>query len=368
MKPDSKLVATGREPVAGVSPSLERSVTFHNVPFAEDGSPYARSHSPVAAEAERLLGELENAIALSCASGMTAWTVLCLSELVPGNAVAIPSTGYYGYETVSETLLERWGIEVRRYEPADSDGFARAAQGARIALIETPANPTLAVVDIAAAADVAHAGGALLACDNTVSTPLIQRPLDLGADITLQSATKALNGHSDTLAGVFATRDEEIAERFRHTRTEIGGILAPDGAWLLLRGMRTLALRLQRHSATALELARRLDAHDAVVAVHYPGLETHPGHDVAVRQMHGGFGGLLAFETPDSASAEAVERSLRLIHPATSLGSVETLIERRARIEPSGRVAPGLLRLSAGLEDVDDLWDDLSQALSGFQT
>ncbi|MDX6551678.1 MAG: cystathionine gamma-synthase, partial [Gaiellales bacterium] len=115
-------------------------------------------------------------------------------------------------------------------------------------------------------------------------------------------------------------------------------------------------------------LARRLEAHDAVVAVHYPGLEGHPGHDVAVRQMHGGFGGLLAFETPDSASAEAVERSLRLIHPATSLGSVETLIERRDRIEPSGRVAPGLLRLSAGLEDVDDLWDDLSQALSGFQT
>jgi cystathionine gamma-synthase len=368
MEPDSKLVATGREPQAAIAPSLERSVTFHNVPFAEEGSPYGRSHSRVAAEAERLLGDLEDGIALCCASGMTAWTVLCLSELSPGDAVAIPNTGFYGYQTLAETLLERWGVDVRRYERADEDAFARASQGARIALIETPANPTLAVVDIANAAAVAHAGGALLACDNTVATPLLQQPLDLGADATLQSGTKTLNGHSDTLAGVFTTRDDALAERFRHTRTEIGAILAPDGAWLLLRGLRTLAVRLQRQSATALELARRLDAHDAVVAVHYPGLEEHPGHETARRQMHGGFGGLLAFETVDAASAEAVETALRLIHPATSLGSVETLIERRDRIEPAGRVAPGLLRLSAGLEHVDDLWNDLSQALSGCQS
>jgi cystathionine gamma-synthase len=365
MKPDSKLVQTGREPVEGVSPLLDRSVTFHNVPFAEHGSPYARSNSRVAEEAERLLGELEDATALLFASGMTAWTVLCLSELAPGDAVAVPAVGYYGYDTLGETLLERWGVELRHYRPEDANAFADAARGARIALIETPANPTLAIIDIAAAAEAAHAGGALLVCDNTVATPLLQRPLDLGADVTLQSGTKALNGHSDTLAGVLAMRDQDLAERIRHVRSEVGGILAPDGAWLLLRGMRTLVVRLQRQSATALEIARRLQSHDRVAAVHYPGLEDHPGHDIARRQMNGGFGGLLAFETPDAASAEAVETALRVIHPATSLGSVETLIERRDRIEPAGRIAPGLLRLSAGLEHVDDLWDDLSQALSG---
>jgi cystathionine gamma-synthase len=201
--------------------------------------------------------------------------------------------------------------------------------------------------------------------DNTLATPLVQLPLDLGADLTWQSATKYLAGHSDVLAGVLAGRDPDLLDRVRRLRTDTGGVLSPDGAWLVLRGLRTLAVRLERHGASALHLARRLADHPGVVAVHYPGLPADPGHEVAARQMHGGFGGLLAFELRDAAAADAMCDRLALVRRATSLGSVETLIERRARIEPDGRVAQGLLRLSVGLEDVDDLWDDLEGTLSG---
>jgi cystathionine gamma-synthase len=229
--------------------------------------------------------------------------------------------------------------------------------------VETPANPLLDVVDIAAASDAVHAGGGLLVCDNTTASPLQQRPLDLGADLTLQSGTKCLSGHSDALAGVLSTRDVELVERIRDVRSETGMVLGPDPAWLLMRGLRTLAVRVRRQSETALDLATRLAADERVPVVRYPGLPDHPQHELARRQMTGGFGGLLSFEMTTADQAEAVERALQLIHPATSLGSVESLIERRDRIEPSGRVAPGLLRMSAGLEHPDDLWTDLSQAI-----
>ena len=363
MHQDSKLLRAGREPEAGLAPALQRSVTFHNMPLAQRGSPYGRGHAPVSAEAEAILGDLEDARSLTFSSGMTSWTVLALTVLGPGRALVIPDGGYYGFETLASTLLEPWGVDVRRFPRTDLEAFRRACEGAALALIETPSNPTLDVTDIAAAAEAAHAGGALLACDNTTATPLQQRPLDLGADITLQSATKYLSGHSDVLAGVLSLRDQELAERLEHLRAETGTVLAPDPSWLLLRGMRTLAVRVQRQSATALDLAGRLAGHPAVRRVHYPGLPDAPGHDVARRQMQGGFGGLLAFELDGAEAAEQVERLLQLIHPATSLGSVESLIERRDRIEPEGRVPAGLLRLSVGLEHPDDLWADLEQAL-----
>jgi cystathionine gamma-synthase len=198
------------------------------------------------------------------------------------------------------------------------DDLRRAADGAALALVETPANPNMEVIDIAAAAEAVHAGGGLLVCDNTTATPLLQLPLDLGADVCVQSATKSLSGHSDTLAGVLTLRDEELAESILYVRGEAGTVLGPDPAWLLMRGLRTLAVRVRQHCETALDLAGRLSEHPAVTAVNYPGLPTHPGHELATRQMQGGYGGLMSFVLATAEQAGTLERSLQLIHPATS--------------------------------------------------
>ena len=353
--------AGGVNPTAGLSPPLDRSTTFAGI--AGRGSVYGRSHNPTLEGVEGTLGELEGASALGFASGMTAWSVLCLTVLRPGAAVAIPTRGYYGVEYHAELLLEPWGVEVRRFDPLDPAALADAVRGAKLLLIETPANPDMRVVDIARSADVGRAAGALVVCDNTVATPLLQRPLDLGADVTWQSATKYLGGHSDVLAGVLATRDQELVARLHDVRTSVGGALAPDSAWLLGRGLRTLAVRLLRQCETALDLAKRLSTHSAVQRVNYPGLANHPDRATTDLQMSGGFGGLLSFEVADAAQADRVIESLTLIHGATSLGGTESLIERRSRIEPEGRVPLGLLRLSVGLEDPDDLWADLCARL-----
>jgi cystathionine gamma-synthase len=362
MEPDSLLVrGLVDNPSRGLSPALDRSTTFDRAPGGN--SPYGRGHAPVAAEAEALLGALEGAEATLFASGMTAWACVCLTVLGQGKAIVIPTSGYYEVELLAAEVLGRFGVEVRRYDLRDSEGFRRVCEGATLAVIESPSNPSLAVTDIAQAAAAAHAGGALLCCDNTFATPLLQRPLDLGADLAWQSATKYLGGHSDLLAGVVTTRDGDLRERLVWVRRTIGGVLAPDSAWLLLRGLRTLHVRLPRQVATATELARRLAAHPAVEIVHYPGLPEHPEYELAQRQMPAGAGGVLAFELADAATAGRCEEAVRLVRNATSLGGVETLIERRARIEPEDRVPEGLLRLALGLEDVDDLWADLAQAI-----
>ncbi|MDX6564023.1 MAG: cystathionine gamma-synthase [Gaiellales bacterium] len=362
MEPDSLLVRGLVDSASrGLSPALDRSTTFERVPGGN--SPYGRGHAPVAAEAEALLGALEDALATVFASGMTAWTCICLSVLGQGKALVIPTSGYYEVELLGSEVLARFGVDVRRYDLRDQDGFRRACEGATLAIIETPSNPSLAVADIAGYAAAAHAGGALLCCDNTFATPLLQRPLDLGADLAWQSATKYLAGHSDLLAGVVTTRDAGLHERLMWVRRTVGGVLAPDPAWLLLRGLRTLHVRLPRQVATAAELARRLAEHPDVGAVHYPGLPGHPEYELARRQMPDGAGGVLAFELADGTVAGHCEEAVRLVRNATSLGGVETLIERRARIEPEGRVAEGLLRLAVGLESVDDLWADLQQAI-----
>ena len=347
-----------------ILPPLDRAVTFEEWPRSPDNpSPYGRGQSRTVAAVEHLLSSLESADAMVFSSGMSAWAALALSVLEPGDALVVPSHGYFGTQTFSQGVLGRFGIEVRGYDPRELDTFAAACDGAALALIESPANPQLTVVDIAAAAAIARDAGAVVACDNTVATPLLQQPLELGADISWQSATKYLGGHSDLLAGVLTTRDAPLLAGLRTARSELGSILAPDSAWLLWRGLRTLGVRLARQCSTALLVASRLAEHPAVVAVHYPGLPDFPGHELAKRQMQGGFGSLLAFELADAEAAERVEASLRLVRRATSLGAVESLIERRGRIEPEGRVAPGLLRLSVGLEHPDDLWGDLQQAL-----
>ncbi len=364
MNPESILAhGGGANPSGGLSSPLDRSTTFAGT--AGQSSAYGRAHSPILEGVEATLGALEDATALVFASGLTAWTALCQTVLRPGDVAAIPTRGYYGVETHAQLLLEPWGVEVRRFDPIVPAAVANAARGARLVLVETPSNPDMRVVDIAQVAEVVHAAGALLVCDNTVATPLLQRPLDLGADVTWQSATKYLGGHSDVLAGVLAMRDPELAGRIRRIRTHIGGALAPDPSWLLNRGMQTLALRVARQCATALDLAARLESHPAVVRVNYPGLPHHPDHAIAAAQMTDGFGGLLSFELADAATADGLIASLTMIRGATSLGGVESLIERRSRIEPQGRVPAGLLRLSVGIEHVDDLWTDLTGALEG---
>jgi cystathionine gamma-synthase len=364
VEPDSLLVRGLVDNASrGLSPALDRSTTFENPPGGT--SPYGRGHAPVATEAEALLGALEDAEATVFASGMTAWTCICLAVLGEGEALALPTSGYYSLENFASEILERFGVDVRRYDAHDRASFRQACDGAALAIVETPSNPLLTLTDIAKAAADAHAGGALLCCDSTFATPLLQRPLELGADLSWQSATKYLAGHSDVLAGVVTTRDAQLRERLVNIRRTIGGVLAPDPAWLLLRGLRTLHVRVPRQVASAGELARRLAEHPDVVAVHYPGLAGHPDHELACRQMPDGCGGVLAFELADGPSAGRCEDGVRLARCATSLGGFETLIERRARTEPAGRVPEGLLRLSVGLEDVDDLWADLAQAIAG---
>jgi cystathionine gamma-synthase len=363
MRPDSLLIrGLGDDDGEGLSPIVDRSTSFER--WSSKTSPYARAGSPTADEVEALLGELERALVLAFSSGMTAWSIVCVALLQQGSVLVIPDSGYYEVELLAAGPFAQFGVETRRYSPADPDGFAEACVGARLALIETPSNPMMHVVDLERAIVAAHAGGAIVCCDNTVATPLITRPLEHGADLSWQSATKSLGGHSDLLAGVISVRDPELYRSIQLTRRMFGGVLAPDPSWLLLRGLRTLSVRLERQCRSALDLAGRLSAHPAVTAVHYPGLPDHPDHDVAVRQMQGGFGSLLSFELSDGARAEQVEDRLRIIRRATSLGSVESLVERRARVEPPGRVPEGLLRLSVGLEDADDLWDDLQQALA----
>jgi cystathionine gamma-synthase len=233
--------------------------------------------------------------------------------------------------------------------------------------IETPSNPWLKTVDLSAASKVAHAHGALLAVDATAATPILSRPLEWGADIVMHAATKALNGHSDVLAGVLSTSDRQSPtwKAIATDRHDAGAVIGSFEAWLLLRGMRTLALRVERMSKNAMAIAEFLDGHGGVEAVWYPGLPDHAGHEIAARQMSGGFGGLLSFLVRgDAGAALALCARLRVIHRATSLGGVESLIEHRHTVEGSGTGIPAnLLRLSVGIEHVDDLIGDLTQAL-----
>ena len=362
MHPDSiPLHAAPPSPTGGLSPPLDRSIVWET-PADGPAFRYGRSTAPVAAEAEAVLGALEDAEALVFAAGMSAISCLALATLRSGDAMAVPDVGYYELQLVLRDVLGPFGVETRLYDPRDPTSLPAACRGARVVVVETPANPLLDVVDIRAAAELAHAEGALLVCDNTVATPLHQRPLELGADVSWASASKLLGGHHDLLGGVLTSRDAALLDRVRNVRRMLGAVLAPDPAWLLLRGLRTFALRVPRQSTSAVELARRLERHPLVRRAHHPGLTSHPGHELARRQMAGGFGCLLSFELPDAASADRAIAGLRLIHHATSFGGVVTSCERRSRVEP-GRVPDGLIRLSAGIENVDDLWADLAGAL-----
>jgi len=333
--------------------ALERATVFAYVDGETGPFAYQRHGHPVGTEAERVLGELDGGHALLFPSGAGATTAVVLALLEPGDTVALPRGAYYG-TGVTLRILGRWGLRAVEF-----DQTGHAPDGAALVWLEAPANPFLTFPDIAAHAEAAHAAGARLLVDATASTPVLLRPLEHGADLVLHSATKYLAGHSDALLGAVACRDEAERDRLAAFRHASGIVAAPDPAWLLLRGLKTLHLRVRRQSETALELARRLQAHPAVSTVRYPGL----GDPVAARYLEGGFGGLLSFDVAGGEAARAVETSLRLIVNQTSLGGVESSLESRHRWE-GNRVPEGLLRLSVGVEDVEDLWADLEGALA----
>ena len=340
------------ELVRGGTPGLDRRTIHPYVDAAPGPFFYQRAAHPVGAEAERVLGELDGGLALLFSSGTGATTALLLAMLGPGATVAVAAGGYYGTVGLMREL-GRWGLEVEEFDQMGEPPVAD------LVWLEPCANPMMTFPDLDVAIGGAQAAGAVVVVDNTVLSPMLLRPLDHGADFVLHSATKVLAGHHDALIGVVTCARAEDHARLHAFRTTSGIVAAPDPAWLLLRGLKTLALRVQRQSASALELARRLAGHPAVERVRYPGL----GDPVAAKYVDA-FGPLLSFDVADEASAARVERSLELIENATSLGGVSSTLEARARWEPE-RVPPGLLRLSVGLEDVEDLWADLARALAG---
>jgi len=327
-----------------------------------DGRDYTRDKNPTVLSAERLLCELEGgAAALVNASGMTAATSVFRAWLRAGDHAVVPRVGYFAIRNWLQKFSADWNVALDFVDTTDLAAVAAALRPTtKLVWIETPANPTWDVTDIAAVADLAHRVGARLAVDSTCATPVHTRPLELGADLVMHAATKYLNGHSDVLAGALVTRvrDEAWAE-LEYIRHVEGACLGPVEAWLLQRGMRTLFARVNCQSKTALSLARRLT--ERGVTVDYPGLPHHPQHAIAARQMHGGFGGMLSIRV---AEPIALVKKLRVWMPATSLGGVESLIEHRHTAEGAGSPTPfELLRLSVGLEHEDDLFDDLASAL-----
>lgn len=356
----------------GVVPPVRLSTTYLRGKdyglVAEDNS-YGRDDSQTVREAEETLRQLEGAAqSLLFPSGMAAVAAL-FRGLAQGSRVVLQSGIYYGVTSWVSGFCARRGIRLDSVDAADADALGRAlCDPADIVWVETPSNPWLRVVDIAAAAELAHSAGALLAVDGTAATPVLTRSLELGADISMHSATKAINGHSDVLAGVLSCRDPDGAlwRALAADRREAGAIIGPFEAWLCLRGMRTLPLRVERMCASALRISQWLKGHGDVEEVWYPGLPEHPGHETAIRQMRGGFG-YLASVLVRGGAAEALDVAgrLRLFRRATSLGGVESLVEHRATIEPQSGIPQNLLRISVGIEDDGDLIADLSRALAG---
>ena len=355
----------------GVAPPIQTSTTYVRDPSYAlvAGLEYTRDDNPTYRPAETLLAKLEEGRdARLFASGMAAATTAIGALVAPGERLVASRAMYQGLRTWLREHAARIGVDLAVVDATDLDAVRAAVRGGktRLVWIETPANPTWDVVDIAGAAQIAREAGARLAVDSTVATPVHTRPLALGADLVMHAATKALNGHSDVLAGALVTaREDEAWLAIRHARHLGGAVPGPFEAWLLHRGMRTLFVRMARASATALELAQQLAAHPEVERVLYPGLPTHPGHAIAARQMTGGFGSLLSvLVRGGAAEALAVASRVTVFARATSLGGAESLLEHRLTVEGAGSLAPpNLLRLSIGLESPADLWDDLRTAL-----
>ena len=379
---ETVVVAAGRPPRERdqpVNPPLVLSSTYFGTgPLGDGDRGYGRYSNPTWDPFEEALGQLEGSKlpALLYASGLAA--VSSALSLVPaGGVLVMPTHSYAGSLVMAAELAQKGVIELRTVDIADTDAVEAAlappgpdARAAAMLWLESPTNPMLGIADIPALTHAAHAAGAIVVTDNTFSTPLVQQPLMLGSDVVLHSVTKYLAGHSDVVLGALVTSNPDIRSALLHHRTIHGGIAGPFEAWLALRGLRTLALRVERSQQTARVLAERLSTHPRIEAVRFPGLPADPGHDRAKAQMKG-FGSIICIQLAPAGgltgadAADQLVRAVDLWLPATSLGGVESLIERRRRhtAEPDS-VPENLVRLSVGVENAEDLWSDLKQALA----
>jgi len=353
-----------------LSPAIHPSSTFlrdENYKLINDRHSYGRAENPGYLVAEKVLAELEGGPAALLFSSGSAAAMAVVQSLQPGDQIVAPKIMYWGLRNWLIKFCDNWGLGLDLFDAADPDALANTVNKGKTKLvwIETPCNPSWDVIDIAAAAEIAHRAGALLAVDSTVATPVLTQPIKLGADIVVHSATKYLNGHCDIVAGAVVTaKEDEFWERVCEQRTDGGAILGSFEAFLLQRGMRTLFLRIRKACESALTLAEHFDGHAGVEAVIYPGLPNHPGHELAKRQMDGGFGGMLCIHVKGGAEdALNIVKRCKVFTRATSFGGVESLIEHRYSIEGEGSPVPKeWIRLSIGIESVDDLIADLEQA------
>ncbi len=355
-----------------ITPIYQTSTYVQEALGHHKGYEYARTQNPTRGAFEANIAAMERgAAAFGFASGMAA-TNAVLTLLEAGDHVVVTDNTYGGTYRLFEQVLRKFGLEFTYVDTSRVDDIVAAFRPAtKMLFLETPTNPTLRLTDLAAAGDAAHARQAVVAVDNTFASPYVQRPLELGADFVIHSTTKFLNGHSDSVGGVVVARRDDHVEALRFVQNAAGAIIGPMDAWLVLRGTKTLPIRMERHNANALALAEYLAAHPKVTRVHYPGLPSHPQHELARRQMRG-FGGIIAFEVGSRERARTFLNGLRLMALAESLGGVETLIshpasmthssvpaERRQRIG----ITDDMIRVSVGIEDIEDLKDDLAQAL-----
>ena len=364
-------VHAGREVDRGtgaVMPPIHLSTTFERQPDGgyTDGFVYTRTQNPNRRALEMCLAELEGGVAAAAFSSGQAATFSVLQALGEGEHVILPDDAYFGTAKLATDILARFGLAASVVDMTDLDQVRAAVRPTtRLIWVETPSNPLLKITDIAAIAEIAHAAGAVVAVDNTWPSPLGQRPLLLGADFAMHSTTKYLGGHSDLLGGAIVTREEgDYFARILTNQTIGGAVPSPFDCWLLLRSIRTLPYRMRAHCEGALRVAEYLADHPKVAEVFYPGLPTHPGHEIAARQMLA-YGGMLSIRVEGGMEAAmAVAARVRLFTRATSLGGVESLIEHRASVEgPTSKTPQNLLRVSVGLEHPDDLIADLAQAL-----
>ena len=372
MRLETLCVHAGTEPdpaTGAIAPPIHLSTTFERDEDGEfrRGFKYARDLNPTRQALERAMAVVEGgAASLAFGSGQAA-TSAVFQALRPGDHVILPDSVYYGTPKLVQELFAPWGL-AHTTVALDDLAAVRAAvrDNTRVIWVETPSNPLLTITDIAGVAAIARSAGARVVVDNTWATPVGQRPLELGADIAMHASTKYLGGHSDVMGGILVARtDDEFFARLRSVQQTAGGIASPFDSWLVHRGLRTLAWRVRAQTANAAAVTAFLASHPGVARVFYPGLESHPGHDVAAHQMRL-FGGMASFEVRGGrAEALAVAARCRVFTRATSLGGVESLIEHRASVEgPATRASEALLRLSIGLEHSDDLIEDLARALS----
>lgn len=365
-KPESWLVSAGRdsEPGAPLNVPLVPASNF----ILGSGRGYSRDDgTPTWDALEEVVGGLEAGKSLAFASGMAAIAAV-FDQLAVGSIVVLPDDCYQGVAGLATAGAERGRWSIQRVAVDDTEGWIRACEFADLIWLESPSNPLLTVADLQVICAAPRKSSAIVAVDNTFATPLNQQPLEFGATVSIQSATKFIGGHSDLLAGIATTRDDVLWHNLKRSRELTGATPGTLETFLAVRGVRTMALRLERAQQTAMTLAQRLEQHAMVSRVRYPGLPSHPTYDTARRVLKG-FGTIISFDLDGGAEfADTVCQNLRLIHHATSLGAVESTIERRAAIPGQHHLPPSLLRLSVGIEDVDDLWHDLDTALGSTST